>query len=385
MHTKEIEFAIGNSFDIIKKSNNMNIFNNIIIEFFAELSSNLMKQKQFPDLVAFAFFIRKNNILKIKEHYNLNKLSIGTCFHSCPSNIPLAFAISMFWGLIAGNINLIRLPKQKTPQAFILINIINTLLSNDKYSIIKDHLCMFWYNDNSISKYLSLNVDARILWGSNENIENFKIMKTSPRCIDITLPNRSSISVIDPSAFNEDNLKAIVEKFYNDTYLFDQNACSSPIQIFWLNDKNNLKDLFYKELEILVNSKYPISESMVLSKYTNLCTLAANNDLAFSSYNNYLYILKAKQGFIDTKNAELKFGMFIENNISNLNEIFSITSKETQSITYFNIDPQELFELIVKSNQRGIDRIVPIGKALDFSNIWDGRDIINTLSRTIEY
>jgi len=32
----------------------------------------------------------------------------------------------------------------------------------------------------------------------------------------------------------------------------------------------------------------------------------------------------------------------------------------------------------------GIDRIVPIGATMDFSLIWDGRNLINTLSREVE-
>ena len=34
---------------------------------------------------------------------------------------------------------------------------------------------------------------------------------------------------------------------------------------------------------------------------------------------------------------------------------------------------------------RGIDRVVPIGKTLDISTIWDGYDIISQLSRYIKY
>ena len=31
----------------------------------------------------------------------------------------------------------------------------------------------------------------------------------------------------------------------------------------------------------------------------------------------------------------------------------------------------------------GIDRIVPVGKTMDFSLVWDGRDLINELSRVV--
>ena len=37
----------------------------------------------------------------------------------------------------------------------------------------------------------------------------------------------------------------------------------------------------------------------------------------------------------------------------------------------------------LKNNLFGIDRVVPIGKALDMNLIWDGYDVINSLSRII--
>ena len=38
---------------------------------------------------------------------------------------------------------------------------------------------------------------------------------------------------------------------------------------------------------------------------------------------------------------------------------------------------------LVAAGVLGVDRVVPIGKALDLGFIWDGKDIIKTLSRRI--
>ena len=44
----------------------------------------------------------------------------------------------------------------------------------------------------------------------------------------------------------------------------------------------------------------------------------------------------------------------------------------------------ELYEFFKKEKLSGVDRIVPIGTALDIGPIWDGYDIIKILSREIE-
>jgi hypothetical protein len=44
----------------------------------------------------------------------------------------------------------------------------------------------------------------------------------------------------------------------------------------------------------------------------------------------------------------------------------------------------ELLNFVVKNRLSGIDRIVPVGKALEMDIIWDGYDIVRSLSRNIE-
>ena len=39
--------------------------------------------------------------------------------------------------------------------------------------------------------------------------------------------------------------------------------------------------------------------------------------------------------------------------------------------------------LLARLGARGVDRVVPMGRALDFDTIWDGRDLIACLSRVI--
>jgi hypothetical protein len=50
----------------------------------------------------------------------------------------------------------------------------------------------------------------------------------------------------------------------------------------------------------------------------------------------------------------------------------------------FGFSEEELKDFIKNSNLRGIDRIVPIGKSLDFSIIWDGFNLIESLSRSVQ-
>ena len=63
----------------------------------------------------------------------------------------------------------------------------------------------------------------------------------------------------------------------------------------------------------------------------------------------------------------------------------NIISNKYQTLTYFGLEKLSLKNFVIDNKLNGIDRIVPIGKALEMSLIWDGFDIIRSLSRIIDY
>ena len=63
--------------------------------------------------------------------------------------------------------------------------------------------------------------------------------------------------------------------------------------------------------------------------------------------------------------------------------IAGIINNKYQTLTYYGVDKKNLVRFIVENSITGIDRIVPVGKALDMDVIWDGYDVIGCLSRVI--
>ena len=80
-----------------------------------------------------------------------------------------------------------------------------------------------------------------------------------------------------------------------------------------------------------------------------------------------------------------RFGSFFEYNLENLVSLGPMLDNRVQTVTYFGIEPQKILETIINSKIKGVDRIVPVGKALDFDLIWDGYDLPLTLSRVITF
>jgi hypothetical protein len=78
-----------------------------------------------------------------------------------------------------------------------------------------------------------------------------------------------------------------------------------------------------------------------------------------------------------------RYGYFFEAVDNDLEKFQAIVGKQYQTITYYGVDPTSIIKVINTCGLSGIDRVVPVGKALNIGVVWDGYDIIGTLSRII--
>ena len=83
-------------------------------------------------------------------------------------------------------------------------------------------------------------------------------------------------------------------------------------------------------------------------------------------------------------NLRGKWGYFYEYNIKNLNDIKNYINNRYQTLTYFGLNKIVLRNFAIKNRLDGIDRIVPIGQALDINFFWDGYDLNKILTRIID-
>ena len=154
-------------------------FDKQILNFFNILSKEIFEDKnakKYPDLIAFAFWCRISNILKISKKYDLYKrFGRGTILHIPPSNVPTNFAYSLIFGMLSGNNNLVRLPEKNFEQVNIFIKILKKLKKKGKFkNIFKKFALIKYPNSNEISEHLSKFVEGRVIWGSDNTIKQFK-------------------------------------------------------------------------------------------------------------------------------------------------------------------------------------------------------------------
>jgi hypothetical protein len=388
IHLKDIKYLCGSK-DI--DFSPIQTYDDEVCCFISDLSEILLKSpetKQYPDIYTFAFWCRNSNIQKLKKEFGNTQYQMGRglCFHIAPSNIAINFAFSYLFSLLAGNSNIVRLPSKDYPQVSFLCNILNKLLV-DYRKILSRTSFIQYSRDNLASTELSKIADARMIWGGDETIKIFKNMSTQPRCVDISFPDRYSICVIDGkkiASSTKNDIERLANDFYYDTYLMDQNACSSPQLIYWLNADDEAKDKFWNHVYLIAKEKYDLQDSVVISKHTQAFINAIQLDnITIINKDNLLYRIKLKSLPENPEHLRGKGGYFFEFDLNNFEELYSKVNVKYQTVTYFGIDLDEFKKGIIKNNLKGIDRVVPIGKAMDIGVFWDGHDLVRELSRKI--
>ena len=371
----------------------------MVLDCLGEISSAILKSpvgRQFPDLTAFAFYIRKANLQKLAAAFASDEIRIGRglCFHIAPANIPVNFAFTWVFSLLAGNANIVRLPSKDFPQVDALLAIIKTHLTRYPELETRNLFVKYPRTDNETTAAYCQVADCRMIWGGDRTIVSVKALPTKPRCVDICFADRYSVALINAEAIlkaDDAQIARLAQDFYNDTYLMDQNACSSPQVILWEVGKlgsgevEKAQERFWNAVYELAEKKYVLQDAVAVDKYTLFCEEAVGNDNIQSIRRkaNLLYRVELKSLPPYIVSHRGKAGFFFECVLKDREEFFSVVTEKFQTITQFGIDASALAQQIASAHLRGIDRIVPIGKAMDIGVFWDGHDLLRELSRCV--
>jgi len=207
-----------------------------------------------------------------------------------------------------------------------------------------------------------------------------------PRASEITFADRYSAAVINTDKYlSEENKVKVAENFFNDTYLSDQNACTSPCVIFWMGSKKTeAKKIFWDNVRKLVHKKYNLSAVQAVGKLSALYKAAANISIrSVEMIDNYIIRIKIDSVPENLMDFKYNSGFFFEHDINNLDEILPLCSDKFQTLTYFGLECEEIENFFRECKPNGIDRIVPFGASMDFALMWDGHDLIREMSRRI--
>lgn len=379
-------------------------FSESVLEFLSDLSKELMTDsnaKIFPDVVTLGFWMRKSSLVHMRKHFLPDSTSIhmgrGMAFHIAPSNVPVNYAYSLCTGLLCGNANIVRIPSKDFPQVRIINHAIQAVL--EKHKGMKPYICLVRYErSRKINDFLSLLCDTRIIWGGDATIADIRKSALLPRATEITFADRYSLAVIDSDMYlkmtvdvsgniREDAVSKIASGFYNDTYLSDQNACTSPRVVVWTGSKKaEAKRIFWDGLYNMAKKKYHFQPVQGIDKLSMFCMAAAEDagGIKTSGCHKDNLLIRVQVSELDGKlmNYRGNSGYFYEYDSNDIMELKNFCN-DMKCQTLGLLGDREMLGPLLESGIKGIDRIVPIGHTMDFDLLWDGYNLVERLTRTI--
>ena len=377
-------------------------FDSIVIDFFDSISKSILSNKSInslPEIAALGFWLRKANLLKLKEenkHLFFSEIyqtsPLGKVFHICPANVDTMFIYSLTVSVLMGNKNLLRVSsRMDAPHVSMLFDILNKTIQQEKFTDFSNYINIISYPHNDkISTYISENVNARVIWGGDQTINTFKGFNAAPRTKDIVFADRVSMLCIDCKSFNHlqnDDLKVVLRNFYNDAYTFDQMGCSSPQTIYFIGNNNDYQtciNKFQNEVSKYLHTYYANDIASLASlKLNRMVDDAIDNILVSQKGDNYLKLIELNREIDETKLHGCGGGYFYIKHIESAIELNSLHHPKVQTICYFGLTKNDLRILFDLSNGEGIDRIVPLGQALNFNYVWDGYNLFDELSKKV--
>lgn len=368
-------------------------FDDSVVEFLNSLSKILMKSREakaYPDVITLGFWMRKSSVLALKERFVTDssdiKIGRGVAFHIAPSNVPVNYAYSLLTGLLTGNANVVRIPSKDFPQVSIINKAINEAL--EEYPDMKPYICLVRYGrDQKVNDMFSALADTRIIWGGDNTIAEIRKSPLGPRAGEIAFADRYSLAVIDSDKYMEvSDKERLAEEFYNDTYLSDQNACTSPRLVVWMGEKKEeAKELFWKYEHDLVKKKYQFQSIMGINKLTSSYLMAVSKEGVHVEQREDNYIVRVNVPEVNPDLMQLKdnSGYFFEYDCDDIIEIRGFCNNTHCQTIGFLGEKETIMPLLI-SGIKGVDRVVPIGKTMDFDFIWDGYNLVERLTRTIK-
>ncbi len=380
----------------IKLSRPFQPFSDEVLSFLNELSMRLCadpRARTLPDLYSFGFWCRRSALGSMRRNYPEveSRLGRGIVFHIAPSNVPVNFAYSLVVAMLAGNASIVRLPTSDFIQVDILIEHIDALLVAPEHCVLRDHIRLVRYerNDQEVTAIFSRMCDVRIIWGGDKTVSQIRQHAMSPRAFDITFADRYSVCIVSAEQYLEEGDPAFIAKgFYNDTYLFDQSACTAPHLILWLGSakaKKQARQIFWEALQDHLQARYVLEPQAAVEKLATALRYAALHKGAriVGGPDNLITRVELTTLEPDLDHWRCHSGFFFEYELTNLEQVLLIVSRRYQTLSYFGFTKASLRNLITRGRALGIDRIVPIGRTLEFSLNWDGYDLLRSLSRVV--
>jgi len=373
-------------------------FHESVVDASVDLSQRIFhdpEARAYPELLALAYWMRKAEMNRLTAQFRSLQLDHrvlaprGLVFHLPPRNVDTIFVYSWLLAALTGNRSVVRLSPQRSESTSILLRLLRETLAAAAEPARGGTTIVSYGHEEEPTEMLSALCDARVIWGGDQTVEIIRRSPLAPHAKEITFPDRYSLSAIRADVYAglpEEKRDYLADQFFNDSYWFDQLACSSPRLVVWCGTGPETRaaaaDFFRRVAGCVERRRYVLPAAASMQKLVYACSAILNSTVEECRRYKGLIVLTLASlaGF---QRSHPGGGLFFEAHLESLLELTAFLGRRDQTLTWFGFTPEELHALVRSLNGRAIDRIVPIGQALQFHRFWDGYDLLQEFCRCV--
>lgn len=361
----------------------------------AEFAKRLGRRSaQHPEARALSYWMRRTELTRMAAAFDeletphLLHRPRGTVFHVPPANVDTMFVYSWAISAMLGNRNIVRLSSRTTDQAELILGVLAEVLAEHP-AVGAANVMVEYGHDDDVSRALSSASDVRVLWGGDATVRLFRNFPIPPHATELTFSDRTSLAAIGTAAYDalapagRDDL---AERFILDSYVFDQMGCSSPRLLVWVGEADHtpLSRDFHARVGAAVATKgYVVDTSMSIAKLGQAYRGAIDFDATSLSADTAALTVLEVRDLAPMPQDFCGGGFLYESHVRSLVDLAPAIGRRHQTLAVHGIDAADARQLALAVNGRGIDRIVPIGHALQFNRHWDGYDLFAEFTRQV--
>lgn len=368
------------------------------VMFLSSVSQGLLKHPRLrrdPAGAALGFWLRRANLVAFEADFRTRIVAgrylvpTGLVFHVTPANVDTMFAYSWALSFLAGNANVVRLTSQMSPLVEDLLECMNSVLASHS-EVCRGNWFVTYGHDDAVTARLSAECDVRIVWGGDETVKRLRAVPLNPHAAERSFASKRSLSVLSANAFlsvEQAVRRQISERMAADIAPFGQMACSSPHVVYWIGAAEDCKKamrVFGACLESAMEAKLGEPDFGWAVRRLNFAfgALAEGRAEEMSQQPHTTQVFSPR-----ANSAEMAepcgAGFLAHTHVGAVSLVPALLGRYHQTITYFGLSETERETLALESGKLGVDRIVPIGQALDFGPYWDGYDFWSDLTRVV--
>jgi Acyl-CoA reductase (LuxC) len=357
------------------------------------LSQRIMRHpflRQDPGSVAVAFWLRPANLVRIIEAYRrsiaveLELVPAGFVFHIAPANVDTMFLYSWALAYIAGNASVVRLSTERSRTIAGLLECIEACMHAAPTEWVGNAFVTYAHDDRITAVFSAL-CDHRVVWGGDETVGRIRQVPLSPHASERSFASKFSFSVMPSDRFLELDPKLrldLVHRLLTDLTPFAQQACSSPHVLYWLGPEQAGRDAISAWSKTIDGMPPTPSLAQNVERVAAVFGSAADGGdwLRDSLYPDLWNLKTTTDGAF---HHGFGYGVLTHGIVQEIRQLAHFCTPADQTIGYWGLSKEQLRTLAQDCGMAGVDRVVPLGKALEFAPIWDGFDLLGDFVRKV--